>query len=147
MAAIEIRRRGAKRVVAIDSDDRYPSLVRFAVETCAADIEFHRLSLFPAAALRERLDLVHFMGVLDHLRHPLLALDVIGEHVVADILVLQSTLRDSDNAASLQQDYDLWRAAHCDAPGDPRRKRRALRRGSSSMRPRQRLPVAELSHA
>jgi tRNA (mo5U34)-methyltransferase len=57
MAAIEIRRRGAKRVVAIDSDDRYPSLVRFAVETCAADIEFHRLSLFPAAALRERLDL------------------------------------------------------------------------------------------
>jgi hypothetical protein len=86
------------------------------------------------------------MGV-HHLRHPLLALDVIGEHVVADILVLQSMLRDSDNAASLQQDYDLWRAAHCDAPADPRRKRRALRRGSSSMRPRQRLPVAELRHA
>ena len=36
-----------------------------------------------SAALGERFDVVLFLGVLYHLRHPLLALDLIREHVVA----------------------------------------------------------------
>ena len=40
-------------------------------------------SVYDVGALGERFDLVLFMGVLYHLRHPLLALDLIHEHVVA----------------------------------------------------------------
>ena len=35
------------------------------------------------------------MGVLYHLRHPMLALDLIHEHVAGDLLVFQSMLRGS----------------------------------------------------
>ena len=35
------------------------------------------------------------MGVLYHLRHPLLALDLIREHVAGDLLLFQSMLRGS----------------------------------------------------
>ena len=41
----------------------------------------------------ERFDVVLFMGVLYHLRHPLLALDLIHEHVASDLLVFQSMQR------------------------------------------------------
>ena len=37
-----------------------------------------------------------FMGVLYHLRHPLLALDLLHEHVARDLLVFQSMQRGSD---------------------------------------------------
>ena len=45
--------------------------------------------------LGERFDLVIFMGVLYHLRHPLLALDLIHEHVAKDMLLFQSMQRGS----------------------------------------------------
>ena len=45
------------------------------------------------------------MGVLYHLRHPLLALDLLYEHVVGDTLVFQSMLRGSSAVASLQKNY------------------------------------------
>ena len=51
--------------------------------------------------LRERrlgsFDYVLFLGVLYHLRHPLLALDLIHEHVAKETLVFQSMLRGSDD--------------------------------------------------
>ena len=40
------------------------------------DIEFRQLSVYDVGALGERFDVVLFMGVLYHLRHPLLALDL-----------------------------------------------------------------------
>ena len=40
--------------------------------------------------LREKFDLALFLGVLYHLRHPLLALDLLQEHVTRDLFVFQS---------------------------------------------------------
>ena len=45
--------------------------------------------------MKERFDLVIFMGVLYHLRHPLLALDLIHEHVARDLMLFQSMQRGS----------------------------------------------------
>src|SRR5207237_3668911 len=70
--SIEMKRRGAERVVGIDSDQRYLEQARFAAEVCGARIEFKQLSVYEVAQLGERFDLVIFMGVLYHLRHPLL---------------------------------------------------------------------------
>src|SRR3954464_9646849 len=73
--SIEMKRRGAERVVALDFDEKYLAQARFAAEVCEAEIEFHQLSVYDVAKLGEQFDVVLFMGVLYHLRHPLLALD------------------------------------------------------------------------
>src|SRR5215210_6857272 len=90
--SIEMKRRGAARVLGVDSDERYLAQARFAAEVSGADVEFRNLSVYDVAALDERFDLVIFMGVLYHLRHPLLALDLIHTHAVADdgLLLFQS---------------------------------------------------------
>ena len=118
--SIEMKRRGASRVVAVDPDERYLAQARFAAQVCEADIEFHRLSVYEIGALRERFDLVLFMGVLYHLRHPLLALDLLHEHAVKDTLVFQSLLRGSTEAAPIDADYPFSETAVFDKPGFPK---------------------------
>jgi len=119
--AIELRRRGAGRVLGIDSDERYLEQARFAARTLGQpDIEFCRLSAYDVGALGERFDIVLFMGVLYHLRHPLLALDLIREHVAGDLLVVQSLQRGADQVAGLEPDYPFGETAVFDDPGYPR---------------------------
>ncbi len=118
--SLEMKRRGAARVVGVDSDEGYLSQARFAAKVSGLDIEFRRLSVYDLAALGERFDIVLFMGVLYHLRHPLLALDLIHEHVAGDILVFQSMQRGSDEVDALKDDYDFWEMAQFDSPGYPR---------------------------
>lgn len=103
--AIEMKRRGARRVVAADADERYLTQARLAAEVYGVDIEFRNLSVYDVADLGEKFDLVLFMGVLYHLRHPLLALDLIHEHVVGDRLIFHSLLRGSAEAPALDEDY------------------------------------------
>src|SRR6187200_3274900 len=66
--SIEMKRRGAARVLGIDSDDGYLVQARFAAQICGVDIELRNLSVYDIAALREKFDVVLFMGVLYHLR-------------------------------------------------------------------------------
>ena len=103
--AIKMKQRGAARVVGIDSDERYLAQARLAAEISGVEIEFRHMTVYEVGALRERFDLVLFMGVLYHLRHPLLALDLLHEHVAGDTLVFQSMLRGSDQAGRLAGDY------------------------------------------
>jgi tRNA (mo5U34)-methyltransferase len=58
--------------------------------------------------------------VFYHLRHPLLALDLIHEHVARDLLVFQSMQRGSREADEVQENYDFWETAHFDAAGYPK---------------------------
>lgn len=118
--AIEMKRRGADRVVAVDFDDLYLNQARFAAEVMGADIEFRKLSVYDVALLKEKFDVVLFMGVLYHLRHPLLALDLIWEHVAKDILVFQSMLRGPDVVFPVQDDYPFSETEHFERPGYPR---------------------------
>src|SRR5829696_5916980 len=56
--AIEMKRRGAARVVGIDSDEGYLAQARFAAEVLGVSIEFKKLSVYDVASLHERFDLV-----------------------------------------------------------------------------------------
>jgi tRNA (mo5U34)-methyltransferase len=105
--SIEMKRRGAERVLGIDSDERYLEQARLAAETLGPDIEFRNLSVYDVGALRERFDVVLFMGVLYHLRHPLLALDLIHEHVAGDLLIFQSMQRGSSRLIAIEEDYEF----------------------------------------
>jgi tRNA (mo5U34)-methyltransferase len=117
--AMEMKRRGADRVVAVDSDERYLAQARFAAEVLGHDIEFRRMSVYDVAQLGEKFDLVIFMGVLYHLRHPLLALDLLHRHAVGDLLLFQSMQRGPDAVAAVAPDYDFDEQAHFDQPDYP----------------------------
>jgi tRNA (mo5U34)-methyltransferase len=118
--AIEMKRRGAERVVAMDFDAFYLAQARFAAEILEADIELRQLSVYDVAALGERFDVVLFLGVLYHLRHPLLALDLIHAHVARDLFVCQSMQRGSDDVEPLAEDYPFSETEIFDRPGFPR---------------------------
>jgi tRNA (mo5U34)-methyltransferase len=118
--SIEMKRRGAARVVAVDSDEEYLAQARFAAEVIGLDIEFHRMSVYDVGALGETFDLVLFLGVLYHLRHPLLALDLIREHVARDLMLFQSMQRGSAEVKALGCDHDFWTTDIFDAPSYPR---------------------------
>jgi tRNA (mo5U34)-methyltransferase len=118
--ALEMKRRGAARVVGIDSDEGYLAQARFAAEVLGLEIEWRRLSVYEVAQVGERFDLVIFMGVLYHLRHPLLALDLLREHVVKDLMLFQSMQRGSEEVAELEVDYPFWEMAVFEGAGFPR---------------------------
>lgn len=118
--SIEMKRRGAERVLGIDADARYLAQARLAAEVTGSDIEFRELSVYDVAALGERFDIVLFLGVLYHLRHPLLALDLIHAHVARDLLVFQSMQRGAQGEAGVAADYDFFQADHFDAPDYPK---------------------------
>jgi tRNA (mo5U34)-methyltransferase len=118
--ALEMRRRGAERVVGIDSDARYLRQAALSAEVTGLPIELMEMSAYDVARLRARFDIVLFMGVLYHLRHPLLALDLIREHVADDILVCQSLQRGSESVADIRHDYPFEETAIFSEPAAPR---------------------------
>ena len=68
----------------------------------------------------EQFDLVIFMGVLYHLRHSLLALDLIYEHAAHDLLLFQSMQRGSALGVVIEEDYPFSETAVFDEQGFPR---------------------------
>jgi tRNA (mo5U34)-methyltransferase len=118
--AIEMKRRGAARVLGIDSDERYLAQARLAAEALGEEIEFAKLSVYDVGALGERFDIVLFMGVVYHLRHPLLALDLIHDYVAGDILVFQSMQRGSPYLLALDEDYPFEETRLFDEAAFPR---------------------------
>ena len=70
--------------------------------------------------MRERFDVVLFMGVLYHLRHPLLALDLLYEHTVGDLLVFQSMQRGSKDVEEVAENYDFWQTEMFDRAAYPK---------------------------
>lgn len=114
-----MKRRGARRVVGVDWDERYLDQARFAAQVLGMEVEFRRLSVYRVAELEERFDLVLFMGVFYHLRYPLLALDLIHEHVAENWLIFQTLQRGSNEVTPLEPDYPFSETRIFEAPGYP----------------------------
>ncbi|MDQ3624047.1 MAG: TIGR04290 family methyltransferase [Verrucomicrobiota bacterium] len=118
--SLQMKRRGADRVLGIDCDARYLAQARLAAEVHGLDIELRQLSIYDIGQLREKFDVVLFMGVLYHLRHPLLALDLIHEHVARELFVFQSMQRGSDAVGLLENDYPFSNTELFERPDFPR---------------------------
>jgi tRNA (mo5U34)-methyltransferase len=118
--AMEMKRRGAARVLGIDAAEDYLAQARFAAEVNGLDIEFRQMSVYDVAGLGERFDIVVFMGVLYHLRHPLLALDLIHAHVAKDVMLFQSMQRGSDKIKQIAPNYDFWTVEPFNSPSFPK---------------------------
>ena len=117
--AFEMKRRGAAHVVAIEPDPRYLAQAELAAEVLGHDIELRQLDVYRVGELGTRFDLVIFMGVLYHLRHPLLALDLLYDHAVGDRLLAQSMLRGARELAPVAPDYPFHETAIFERPGHP----------------------------
>lgn len=118
--SIEMKKRRAGRVVGVDMDPRYLRQAEFAASKMGADIEFLQMSVYDVAKLGERFDLVLFMGVLYHLRHPLLALDLLHEHAVGDLMLFQCLQRGDEGQSQLEEDYPFSEWSVFDRPDYPK---------------------------
>jgi tRNA (mo5U34)-methyltransferase len=118
--SIQMKLRGADRVLGIDHDEVYLRQAAFAAEVLELDLSFEQLSVYEVPQLKERFDLVLFMGVFYHLRHPLLALDLLRQHAAKDWFVFQSMLRGNDSVVTVADDYPFSETAVFDQPGYPK---------------------------
>jgi tRNA (mo5U34)-methyltransferase len=103
--SFELAKRGAA-VVGIDLDEHYLVQARWAQQKFGLDVEFRRSSVYDLARTGERFDLVLFMGVLYHLRYPLLALDVVAEKVER-LLVFQTLTMPGEESTETPEDLAL----------------------------------------
>jgi tRNA (mo5U34)-methyltransferase len=80
--SFELAKRGA-RVTGIDSERLYLEQARWAARELGVEgrVEFREMSVYDIGRSETRYDLVLFMGVFYHLRHPLLALDILATKV------------------------------------------------------------------
>jgi len=105
--SMELKRRGAARVLGVDVDDRYLNQARFASQLMDLEVEFLKCSVYDVDQIPGKFDYVLFMGVFYHLRYPLYALDKIITKV-QDKLVFQTMVRGAQTSPQLEEDYHFW---------------------------------------
>jgi tRNA (mo5U34)-methyltransferase len=105
--SIQMKRRGASRVLGIDVDERYLNQGRYAAKTLGLEIDFERRSVYEVAEIAGQFDWVIFMGLLYHLRYPLFALDNVVKKV-AGRLLFQTMLRGSEDTREWERNYHFW---------------------------------------
>ena len=117
--SFELARRGAE-VTAIDIEPRYLEQARWAARRFGleARLSFRRSSVYELARAGERFDLVCFLGVLYHLRHPLLALDVV-RGVTAGRMILQTLTMPGEEVLAPPESIELGERALMRAAGWP----------------------------
>lgn len=117
--SFELARRGAE-VTAIDIEPRYLEQARWAARQFGleARLTFRQSSVYELASARERFDLVCFLGVLYHLRHPLLALDVV-RGVTGGRMILQTLTMPGEDVLAPPDSIELGERELMREPGWP----------------------------
>ncbi len=118
--SIEMKRRGAQRVLGIDVDDRYLTQARYATRTLGLEVEFEKRSVYEVDRIAGQFDYVFFMGVFYHLRYPVYALDQVVTKIRPNgRLVFQSMLRGSNEAKQWAENYRFWETEQFRDPAYP----------------------------
>jgi tRNA (mo5U34)-methyltransferase len=91
--SFELARRGAS-VVAIDHDPHYLAQAEWAAALLGLGdaVELREMGVYDLHRLHETFDVVLFLGVLYHLRYPLLGLDLVAERVHGTLLLQTLTM-------------------------------------------------------
>jgi tRNA (mo5U34)-methyltransferase len=116
----KLAERGA-HVVAIDHDEHYLAQARWAARKFGLDdrVELRALDVYDLAHVEESFDLVLFMGVLYHLRYPMLALDIVSERVGGQLVVQTLTLP-GESALNAPSDIAMHERHRLAEPGWPK---------------------------
>lgn len=105
--SFELARRGAQ-VTALDVDEHYLQQARWAAEVLdlSHQVTFQHQPVYQIAGSQEQYDIVWFMGVLYHLRYPLLALDIIRQRCRGQ-MVFQTMTMPGEEVLPVAEDYGL----------------------------------------
>lgn len=118
---VELARRGA-RVHGIDISTHYLRQARWACEAWGVGdrVTLERVGVYELGRMEQTWDLVLFLGVLYHLRYPLLGLDVVARR--ARRLVVVQSLVHPEGAPDprYEHDFDFQHLDRVRAPGWPR---------------------------
>ena len=131
--ALRLAARGA-RVLGVDVDEHYLRQARWARERFGLredQIALRRMQVYELARLEETFDIVLFMGVLYHLRYPLLALDVVAGKVRGQ-LILQTLTMPGDEVLEAPEDLSIHARGAMTEPGWPRHGLHRARAGRGS---------------
>jgi tRNA (mo5U34)-methyltransferase len=116
----ELARRGAD-VLGIDIDEHYLRQARWAAGELGLSqrVELRRMGAYDLATLdAEAFDVVLFLGVLYHLRHPLLALDAVAA-LTAGTLVVQTLTMPGEERLATPDDLAIDAREQLRRPGWP----------------------------
>lgn len=118
--SFELARRGAE-VLGVDGNPHYLAQARWAAEILGLHTacRFEHRQVYDLARMKERWDLVLFMGVFYHLRYPLLGLDIAAE-LVERYLVFQSVSTGRTGASPTPPDVEFQTIGELEHPGWPR---------------------------
>jgi tRNA (mo5U34)-methyltransferase len=117
--SFELARRGGD-VLAIDHDPHYLRQAHWARDRLGLTqrVELRQLGVYDLPQLDEQFDVVLFLGVMYHLRYPLLGLDLVSQKVRGN-LVLQTLTLPGDGQVSTPHDLSLDERAQLTEPGWP----------------------------
>jgi tRNA (mo5U34)-methyltransferase len=118
--SFELARRGAD-VLAVDIDEHYLRQAHWAARELGLSkrVELRRAGVYELATLTaEPFDVVLFLGVLYHLRHPLLALDIVAE-LTSGSLVVQTLTMPGDEQLHVPADLSIDDRERLTRPGWP----------------------------
>jgi len=118
--SIELARRGA-RVTAIDVDEHYLAQARWAASVFGVteQVTFQRSQVYSLSRVNRRWDIVLFLGVLYHLRYPMLGLDIVSR-CVGGQLVIQSLSAPDPARLVVPEDLELSHRGPLSEPGWPK---------------------------
>jgi tRNA (mo5U34)-methyltransferase len=119
--SIALAQRGAE-VLGIDADPHYLRQAEWARRRFGLDraqLSLAQMQVYDLARLPESFDVVLFLGVLYHLRYPLLALDVVAEKAEG-ILILQTLTMPGEEVIVPPDDLRLGERERMLNPGWPK---------------------------
>jgi tRNA (mo5U34)-methyltransferase len=118
--SFQLAARGAE-VLALDLDEHYLQQGRWAAQHLDPEgrVEFRQGSVYDLVEVEGAFEVVLFMGVLYHLRYPLLALDVVAERVGGK-LVLQTLTMPGEEPLETPEDVEIDERKRLLEPGWPR---------------------------
>jgi len=117
--SLEMKRRGADRVISIDIMPHRVAQTRFASYWFGLPLEPRQVSVYDLETLKTKFDIVMFAGVLYHLKHPLYALEKVSA-VCKDTMYFQSAMRGSEGDFTPADDYPAEETAVFEDPDFPK---------------------------
>lgn len=116
----ELAKRGAT-VTGIDCDERYLAQAQWAAGELGLQeqVEFRQMQVYDLARDAEVYDLVFFMGVLYHLRYPMLGLDIVTEKV-GRLMIFQTLTLPGETVVEGRAIKDIHDRTPMTKPGWPK---------------------------
>jgi tRNA (mo5U34)-methyltransferase len=118
--SLELAKRGA-RVLGIDVDPHYLRQAAWVARQFGLEdqLEFRQLQVYDVARLDRQFDLVWYMGVLYHLRYPLLSLDILAQKT-RRLLMFQTLTMPGEDEQPTPDDFSLYDREQLQAPHWPK---------------------------